>query len=657
MPVTSVAATAACPATLPGSGFNDLGGLTIETVEAINCLKYYAITTGITSTAFNPNGDVLRWQMALFLTREAVDMGITLPSGVSQGFLDISGFDNPTQTAINQLRQLGITQGTSVTTFDPNGKVPRWQMALFLTRLLSKGGITLPSGVSQGFNDIGSFDAATQTAINQLRQLGVAFGTSSNSYSPNDLVLRWQMALFLARTLNAAGVVTPKVTLTATKTLAVTSETISLTMTVKNGDGSNAAGTRVDVFATNGLNANGTCTVDAEAHLTGTSADGATGTNCTIDNNDPITNATGQVTVTFSHDSTPEADIIYAWVSPNGTVFDSDIVFTKASLSLVWTAPPAALDVGAAPLAQFGTSTTVTAQFRDASGNPVALAGQSVRFVVTGSGSPAAVATTSDPTGKAMFTYLGPTDPSGGEDPVIAHSIKAFWDIDKDNTDDGAAELDETVTVNWDDATPRSDEAVLGPDNATGLVSTQRTVTATLTDKFGAPIPNVDVQFQITGALADTQVRAANPSGIATLTYTGPALSGATNVNARVDINHDGDFTDPEDLELTEVNGITHFWMMVAGDIVPGPTEFDLVAVSAAGNYLDAYEIGTGTYFRLNYDSGDNFFVNGASKTLAEFESAFGGLTLPSLDGPGLLELLTDPFDVGQTSTLRLITA
>jgi hypothetical protein len=97
--------------------------------------------------------------------------------------------------------------------------------------------------------------------------------------------------------------------------------------------------------------------------------------------------------------------------------------------------------------------------------------------------------------------------------------------------------------------------------------------------------------------------------------------------------------------------------MMVAGDIVPGPTEFDLVAVSAAGNYLDAYEIGTGTYLRLNYDSSDNFFVNGASKTMAEFESAFGGLTLPSLDGPGLLELLTDPFDVGQTSTLRLITA
>ena len=52
-----------------------------------------------------------------------------------------------------------------------------------------------------------------------------------------------------------------------------------------------------------------------------------------------------------------------------------------------------------------------------------------------------------------------------------------------------------------------------------------------------------------------------------------------------------------------------------------------------------------------------SFFVSGASKTRAESETVLNGLVLPCLDGPGLLELLTDPFDVGQTSTLRLITA
>jgi hypothetical protein len=61
--------------------------------------------------------------------------------------------------------------------------------------------------------------------------------------------------------------------------------------------------------------------------------------------------------------------------------------------------------------------------------------------------SPSAVTLTSDASGRATYTYTGPADPSGGGDASIAHSVKVFWDIDKDGTDDGAAELDETVTV------------------------------------------------------------------------------------------------------------------------------------------------------------------------------------------------------------------
>ena len=67
--------------------------------------------------------------MALFLVRAAAALGQTLPSGASQGFTDIAGFDAATQTAINQLKQLNITMGTSATTFGPTGTVPagRWR--------------------------------------------------------------------------------------------------------------------------------------------------------------------------------------------------------------------------------------------------------------------------------------------------------------------------------------------------------------------------------------------------------------------------------------------------------------------------------------------------------------------------------------------------
>jgi hypothetical protein len=202
------AASAACD-NAPSKGFTDLTGFAAETVNAVDCIAFYGITQGTSATTYGPDGNVTRWQMALFLTRKLAAASVALPSGAPQGFTDIAGFDAATQTAINQLAQLNVTKGTSATTFDPNGIVTRWQMALFITRQLTAGGVTLPSGAAQGFTDIGTLDAATQTAINQLAQLGISKGTSATTYDPMGNVNRWQMALFLARDLDAMGVTAP----------------------------------------------------------------------------------------------------------------------------------------------------------------------------------------------------------------------------------------------------------------------------------------------------------------------------------------------------------------------------------------------------------------------------------------------------------------
>ena len=79
-------------------------------------------------------------------------------------------------------------------------------MALFLTRAAGPAGISLPAPSDQGFTDIGGLSAATQDAINQIAALGITKGTSSNTYSPDDPVTRQQMALFLIRFLDDAGV-------------------------------------------------------------------------------------------------------------------------------------------------------------------------------------------------------------------------------------------------------------------------------------------------------------------------------------------------------------------------------------------------------------------------------------------------------------------
>ena len=207
IPLSAAGQTTACPSTIPSAGFTDIGAFDQETQDAINCIAFHDVSKGTTATTYGPNDDVSRWQMALFLTRKLSTAGVTLPSGVSQGFTDIGTLDAETQTAINQLAQLNVTKGTTATTFDPTGIVSRWQMALFITRQLTAAGVALPSGASQGFTDIGTLNAETQAAINQLAQLGIAKGTSATTYGPLGNVNRWQMALFLSRDLETLGVV------------------------------------------------------------------------------------------------------------------------------------------------------------------------------------------------------------------------------------------------------------------------------------------------------------------------------------------------------------------------------------------------------------------------------------------------------------------
>jgi hypothetical protein len=215
----NAAVTAACPATIPSAGFTDIGGLSADAIGSINCIAFYNISKGTSATTYDPQGNVTRWQMALFLTRQATAHGVTLPSGAAQGFTDLAGLSAEATTAVNQLKQLEITTGTTATTYDPFGNVGRWQMALFLTRLLDKAGVLLTPGADQGFTDLTGLSAAATTAVNQLKELAISTGTSATTFDPFANVSRWQMALFLARTLQAGGV-TPSGVISVTPTAA-----------------------------------------------------------------------------------------------------------------------------------------------------------------------------------------------------------------------------------------------------------------------------------------------------------------------------------------------------------------------------------------------------------------------------------------------------
>ena len=200
----------ACPTGVaPSAGFTDI------TSTQVDCIKYYGITKGTTATTYSPMETVTRWQMALFLTRMAGPAGITLGDGTGHGFTDVGGKSAEIQTAIGQIKQLGITVGKTATTFAPDDKTTREEMALFLTRLLKKatvgpGGNTEYVTGSSGSKEIKSNDTdhnfsditgatlyESLSAIKNIWNLGVTEVSAATTYGPQDDMTRKAMAIMI----------------------------------------------------------------------------------------------------------------------------------------------------------------------------------------------------------------------------------------------------------------------------------------------------------------------------------------------------------------------------------------------------------------------------------------------------------------------------
>lgn len=306
-----------CPAATPSAGFTDIGGFDATTQLAINCLFAFGITTGTSATTYSPNDTTTRWQMALFLVRQAADHGLTIPAATSQGYTDIGTLPQSTQDAINQITQLGVSKGTSTSTFSPFDGVSRWQMALFIYRLGVAAGVTFTNDSAHNeFTDIGGTLAEAQTAINALADAHVALGTGGSAFTPNLLLVRWQMALFLTRLLAADGIAAPaglRVTVTPTASAAQGTGTArTYVATFKNADGTVYTG-RIGIQLVEATDAGAPVyndvadfvnieTVSDSLIISGT-GETATG----------VAGSDGQVTFTIRHAGTAEDTIPVVW--------------------------------------------------------------------------------------------------------------------------------------------------------------------------------------------------------------------------------------------------------------------------------------------------------------------------------------------------------
>ena len=148
------------------------------------------ITGGTSATAFSPDAPCTRAQMATFLWRTA---GSPEPEGGTNPFVDVPA-DAYYAKAVQWAYALGITGGTSATTFSPDLTCTRGQMATFLWR--NSGS---PVTVSSAHFDDVSADAYYAAAIQWVYEQGITVGTSAITFSPNDSCTRAQMVTFLYR--------------------------------------------------------------------------------------------------------------------------------------------------------------------------------------------------------------------------------------------------------------------------------------------------------------------------------------------------------------------------------------------------------------------------------------------------------------------------
>ena len=335
----------ACPTgVIASAGFSDV------TSTDVDCIAYYGITKGTTATTYSPDDQVSRWQMALFLTRMAGPAGITLGSGVDQGFTDISGKSAEIRTAINQIKQLGITVGKTATTYAPDDNVTREEMAMFISRLLKKatvgpGGNTEYVLGTSGAKEIKSNDAdhnftdlstsgliEARNSVVNLWNLGATDAQAFSTYEPLNVMTRKSMATFMAKALSHTNTRPAGLVLQASGYRVVNGTAVTFSATHRTAGFAPIVSSYVDTFrfihsavaTVVRFDAGGQCTTS----IIQTAVSSAL---CTLDPSDPRTDAYGNLATFVEAPPNINKLDVWAWTTTPSVVYDNDIHGAAAS--------------------------------------------------------------------------------------------------------------------------------------------------------------------------------------------------------------------------------------------------------------------------------------------------------------------------------------
>ncbi len=616
---------------------------------AINCIAYYGITRGIgDGSAYSPEQDVTRAEMAVFIARAAEVAGVDLGPAGDARFNDIADLWEEAQDAINRLALKGmIPAGGS---YRPDDAITRAEMATFLIGLLleaapnvtrdsTSGAILLGkpgsgSPADDRFPDTGSAEIAA------IYELGVTKGAGSAAvqddteppldlnYEPEGTVDRGQMAAFITRALAHTPVRPAGVS--------AQYDGADVIVSVRDERYRPVPGAVVDVFWTPADEAHQAVSPGGACELPAVTQADASLFPCEIDATDPSTGRGGEATVAVSGLRRVPAGgaSVWAWTGHNGATLAAGEELYRfevaegagggfATSTLVTT-------TFNARKARFGSTIVYTVQLQDIVGNVDAgvngidPAQWNLSERVPGH-EPVVHRLMSGPTGRTVFTIVGPDDPSPGADgPDVTVSYVLA-------TVANAPPRSETVDARGRGAaagqvTFSDDAASIARDSATVAIDAPRYVhvlgggasnaaTVTVLDQYGDFFPGTRVRLSssLPGVLpGGGGAFAVSRRGSYRFAY---EYSGPGGVTETLTVSHGVD-------SLTS-SGVaaTVYWAADAG-----PHDDDLARPVLTGDVgrrhivVDDGEPGV-TPVLLEYDGNDRFNLSGDPVSLAVFQS------------------------------------
>ena len=655
-------------------GFTDLGTLEAA-VPKINCLAYYGITAGRTADTYDPNSNVTRSEMALFLYKAAGLAGVDLMGGdMAADYGDVSELGENRQNAIKALARNGILVGRGDMAFEPGADITRAEMAVALVALLDKAPgdkvkkneaglyvVAPATAPSESFfaDARASVPRSVDNAISSAYELGITSGVGDgSSFNPGGSVPRRDMATFIMNALAHSNL----------RPAGLTAQNLNgtITVSVRGADFSPVPNQAVDAIrfapADESLvfNAKGTCTTRA-ASVDGTAK-------CAIDNADPVTRTDGNVALAGLGEDDVGKDGVTVWVW-HGDVGDK---FTSAEGAYELSVPPFEATAGGAVSAaisdsrpkgvtkvRYGETVTVTIQLKDAAAGAGKDAGRGeiggadgIEYEV--SVTERAKADGTDPTtgdttsrvtpvkvkvaddGSASFT-LRASDPSpskSGNRMLVTYTVSGGdFSGDTPAGPDLSVNVADAQNVIFSDemsvVTKLTVEAASFQDAPGAGNKAGAAVTVTATDQFGKPFRNAGIVLTGTVSTSEfsTKARFTGPDGRVRIGYTYTGGAAKETLTATVT-------PEPTGGAVTGMGDA--FWVIAwETDTTNNGTQNNMNVLSAD---LDANQViiepTANEPASVNYDSGDFFTVDGEPSSIADFEKRLAeGLKIQK-DGP-----------------------